>query len=75
MKTLQQAEFNACAFEKPLDVNRLFDRFYCRDSAGSKGTGGTVIGLSIPKAVAEKHGGEISAEFPDEHSIPFRVVL
>ncbi len=66
---------NNCHFDKTPDVARLFDRFYRPDGARSTETGGTGIGLAIAKAVAEHHGGEISAECPDEKSIRFRVIL
>lgn len=67
--------FNSCKFETPPDVKRLFDRFYRPDISRSTDTGGTGIGLAVAKAVAERHGGEISAECPDNKSILFRVIL
>ncbi len=67
--------FNSCKFETPPDIKRLFDRFYRPDISRSTDTGGTGIGLAVAKAVAEKHGGDISAECPDNKSILFRVIL
>ncbi len=44
------------------DLPYLFDRFYRVDKSRSKKTGGMGIGLSITKAIVEKHEGEIFAE-------------
>ena len=66
---------NSCHFDSPPDLGRLFDRFYRPDSSRSTQTGGTGIGLSLAKAVAEKHGGSITARCPDEGSILFEVIL
>lgn len=44
------------------DLPYLFDRFYRVDKSRSKKTGGMGIGLSITKAIVEKHDGEIYAE-------------
>ncbi len=56
--------FNTCDLEEPPDVKRLFDRFYRPDRSRSTETGGTGVGLAIAKAVAEAHGGSISASCP-----------
>ncbi|MBR5337084.1 MAG: HAMP domain-containing histidine kinase [Lachnospiraceae bacterium] len=56
------------------DLGRLFDRFYRSDRARTSGTG-FGIGLSIAKAVIEKHGGNISAFKAGSGLIGFRVVL
>ncbi|MBQ8371312.1 MAG: HAMP domain-containing histidine kinase [Clostridia bacterium] len=57
-----------------IDLNRLFDRFYRADKA-RKFTGGYGIGLSMAKAIAEKHKGEISVYKKDGEHICFKVVL
>ena len=54
--------YNACAPERLTDIDRFFDRFYRADKSRSAGSGGTGVGLSIAKAVAEAHGGSISAK-------------
>lgn len=57
-----------------LELSRLFDRFYRADKA-RKFTGGYGVGLSMAKAIAEKHKGEITAYQKDATHIGFKVTL
>ena len=57
-----------------IELNRLFDRFYRADKA-RKFTGGYGVGLSMAKAIVEKHKGEIIAYKKDSTHIGFKVVL
>ena len=57
-----------------LELNRLFDRFYRADKA-RKFTGGYGVGLSMAKAIVEKHKGGIAAYEKDSTHIGFKVVL
>ena len=57
-----------------LELNRLFDRFYRADKA-RRFTGGYGVGLSMAKAIVEKHKGEITAYKKDNTHIGFKVVL
>lgn len=54
-----------------VDPARLFDRFYRADEARSRTTGGSGIGLSVARAVAETGGGRIEAEYAGENRIRF----
>ena len=45
------------------DLERLFDRFYRGDPARTQKSGGYGIGLSAARAVAEAHGGTITARY------------
>ena len=57
-----------------IELSRLFDRFYRADKS-RKFTGGYGIGLSMAKAIAEKHKGEITSYKKDNTQIGFKVVL
>ena len=57
-----------------IELNRLFDRFYRADRARTF-KGGYGVGLSMAKAIAEKHRGEICAYKKDAVHIGFKVVL
>ena len=67
--------FNTCHYDTPPDTNRLFDRFYRPDESRSRETGGTGVGLSIAKAVALAHGGEISASCPSGKTMTIKITL
>lgn len=65
---------NTYAAVSELELHRLFDRFYRADKA-RKFTGGYGVGLSMAKAIVEKHKGEITAYKKDATHIGFKVVL
>ena len=65
---------NTYAAVDELELNRLFDRFYRADKARTF-TGGYGVGLSMAKAIVEKHKGEISAYKKDATHIGFKIVL
>lgn len=56
------------------DLERMFDRFYRADISRNAQTGGHGIGLSVAKAIAESHAGEISAK-EQGGRITVRVIL
>lgn len=61
-----------------IDVEKIpnyFDRFFRADESRSRETGGYGIGLSIAKAIVEKHRGKIAASSADGKSITFTVTL
>lgn len=51
---------------KQEQLDRLFDRFYRTDESRNKESGGYGIGLSVAKAIAEKHGGTLKARQTDD---------
>ena len=56
------------------ELDRLFDRFYRADKARTSGSG-FGVGLSIARAIAEKHKGKISAYQKDEKTIGFSLSI
>ena len=67
--------FNTCEPLPNVDPKRFFDRFYRPDASRSKYTGGSGIGLSIARAIAERQGGSISVTAESKTSIRFSVLL
>ena len=65
---------NTYASVGEVELHCLFDRFYRADKA-RKFTGGYGIGLSIAKAIVEKHKGEITSYKKDSTHIGFKVVF
>ena len=67
------------AMKEPLDENalsHLFDRFYRGDESRSKEeNSGFGIGLSIARAITEKHGGNISAKINENGRLQIICVL
>ena len=47
----------------PEDVPRLFDRFYIQDSSRSQG--GTGLGLTVARSLAEEMGGTLEVSVPE----------
>lgn len=57
------------------NLDRLFDRFYRADSSRSREKGGYGIGLSVARAIAQSHGGDIQALKDGDRIIRFVVTL
>lgn len=72
-KHVQIVEENACDPSLEPDPERLFERFYRGDAARTqkKGSSGYGIGLSAARAICEKFGGKLTAEYPFSERIRF----
>jgi two-component system sensor histidine kinase SenX3 len=46
----------------PEEQDRIFERFYRVDQSRSRATGGTGLGLSLVKNIAQKHLGEVKVK-------------
>ncbi len=57
------------------NLSILFERFYRLDSSRNSNTGGSGIGLSIAKAIAEAHKGKIKAYSLDGKEIVLKVSM
>ena len=66
---------NPCESITKEQTEKLFDRFYRTDASRNSETGGHGIGLSIARAIVEKHKGKIAAFTPDGHSLRVQVIL
>src|SRR5215208_2887439 len=53
----------------------VFERFYRTDSSRTRASGGVGLGLSIVAAVAEAHGGSVSADARAGKGATFRIEL
>ncbi|MFN8123865.1 MAG: ATP-binding protein [Thermoleophilia bacterium] len=45
----------------PAEIERIFTRFHRVDAARTAGTGGSGIGLTVARAIADAHGGHLEA--------------
>ena len=59
----------------PEEAERVFERFYRADPSRARASGGVGLGLSIVAAVAEAHGGEVSARSKPGRGSTFRISL
>ena len=66
---------NACDTMPAGDLDRLFERFYRADESRSRATGGSGVGLSVVRAVAETHHGTARCRAVDAHTIELSVEL
>src|SRR5690606_10158164 len=53
----------------------VFDRFYKADAARAAGDSGSGLGLSIVKAIVERHGGRVTASNAPEGGARFEIEL
>ncbi|HEX8230744.1 MAG TPA: ATP-binding protein [Chloroflexia bacterium] len=59
----------------PEDLPHVFDRFYRGDLSRARATGNTGLGLSIARAIVERHGGSISVQSSPGEGATFSIVL
>ncbi|WHH61537.1 ATP-binding protein [Petroclostridium sp. X23] len=57
------------------DLPYIFERFYRADKSRNRMTGGSGVGLTIAKAIAEAHGGRIEVKSEMNIGTEFKVIL
>lgn len=63
VETVQISFENDYQMQEPIDINKVFDRFYKADEARSKTSTG--LGLSIAKELVERLNGSIAGTVQD----------
>lgn len=66
---------NACEHIPSGDLDRLFERFYRSDDSRARETGGSGIGLSVVRAVAEAHHGRAFCTAANDETICFTMEI
>ena len=66
---------NTCTKLPECEPEKLFERFFRADSARNSKDGGSGIGLSAAKSIAELYGGSIRAEYGEGETVTFTVTL
>jgi signal transduction histidine kinase len=59
----------------PAHLPHVFERFYRVDTARDQGSGGSGLGLSIVRAIVERHGGRVSVTSPPGLGARFMLTL
>ncbi|WP_080800304.1 sensor histidine kinase [Arabiibacter massiliensis] len=59
----------------PEDLPHVFDRFYRADKARTRDEGGYGLGLAIARAIAEEHGGTLTAASDEATGTTFTLAL
>jgi two-component system sensor histidine kinase BaeS len=62
----------------PADLPNFFERFWKGDRSRTRAgahSGGSGLGLSIVRQIAELHGGRVQASLPDEGGMQVTVIL
>ena len=59
----------------PEDLPRVFDRFYRADPSRSRSTGGSGLGLTIARRLAEAHGGSLTVDSAVGQGSTFTVTI
>lgn len=66
---------NTCDTTQIDETDKLFERFYRPDNSRNSKKGGSGIGLSIVKAIAEAHNGQAVAKNISQEEIEFEISL
>lgn len=59
----------------PAELERVFDAFYRLDASRSRETGGTGLGLTIARSIAEMHGGRLTLHNHPDGGLEARLIL